>query len=116
MHDQSGIDYIAFQESDGFRTFKHRFRRFVFPLAIAFLAWFLTYVLLAAYAHDFMAQPLWGLNVGLWFGLGQFVTTFIITMSYVAYANRRLDPLSQELRAELEHLAVAAGDTEGSGA
>lgn len=103
-----GIDYIAFQESADFRDFKHRFRSFVFPLAIAFLAWFLTYVLLAAFNHEFMARPLWGLNVGLWLGLGQFVTTFAITMSYVAYANRRLDPLSQELRAELEELANAA--------
>jgi uncharacterized membrane protein (DUF485 family) len=36
------------------------------------------------------------------FGLGQFVTTFAITMGYVAYANRRLDPGAEQLREELE--------------
>ena len=41
-------------------------------------------------------------TIGLLLGLAQFVTTFAITMIYVSYANRRLDPLSAELRATLE--------------
>ena len=40
--------------------------------------------------------------IGLLLGLGQFVTTFAITMAYVSYANRRVDPLSAEIRGELE--------------
>ena len=36
------------------------------------------------------------------FGLGQFVTTFAITMTYVWYANRKLDPIAEEIREELE--------------
>jgi uncharacterized membrane protein (DUF485 family) len=60
------------------------------------------YVLLAAFAHDFMATPVIGsVNVGLLFGLGQFVSTFIITMAYVAYANRKLDPTAEKIRGEL---------------
>ena len=53
-----------------------------------------------------MARPLLGLNVGLWFGLAQFATTFGITMWYVSFANRRLDPATEHLRAELEDLAA----------
>ena len=40
--------------------------------------------------------------MGLIFGLGQFVTTFAITMTYVWYANRKLDPIAEEIREELE--------------
>ena len=60
-------------------------------------------MLLSSFAPAFMSQRLWGdVTVGLVFGLGQFVTTFVITMTYVAYANRRLDQLAEELRDDLE--------------
>ena len=106
------IDYEAFQARSDFQDYKHGFRRFVFPLTVAFMVWFLLYVVLAAYAHDFMAKPFLGFNVGLWFGLSQFVTTFAITMWYVSFANRRLDPASERLRSELEQLERAAAGTE----
>lgn len=104
--DGAEIDYESFQARPEFQSYRSGFRRFVFPLAVAFMTWFLLYVALAAFAHDFMAQPLLGLNVGLWLGLGQFVTTFGITMWYVSFANRRLDPATEQLRAELEGLAA----------
>ncbi|MCK6067624.1 MULTISPECIES: DUF485 domain-containing protein [Microbacterium] len=98
-----GIDYIAVEESPPFRELKRRHRSFVFPLAIAFLVWYFAYVLLSSFARDFMAERVWGdVTVGLLFGLGQFVTTFAITMTYVWYANRKLDPLTEDLREQLE--------------
>lgn len=97
------IDYIAVEESAPFRELKRRQRSFIFPLAVAFLVWYFVYVLLSSFARDFMSQRVWGdMTVGLLFGLGQFVTTFVITMTYVWYANRKLDPRAEELRAELE--------------
>ncbi|UBH04998.1 hypothetical protein K8P10_000509 [Leucobacter sp. Psy1] len=100
------IDYISVQESPEFIELKRRFRRFVFPVSVAFFVWFITYVLLAAYAHDFMATPVFGnVNLGIILGLGQFVTTFAITMIYVRFANKRLDPLSVDIRADLEERA-----------
>lgn len=49
-----------------------------------------------------MATPVFGnINVGLLLGIGQFVTTFAITMWYVSYANRKLDPLANDLRVQL---------------
>lgn len=99
----SGVDYIAVEESTPFRELKRRQRSFVFPMAVAFLVWYFVYVLLSSFAPDFMAQRVFGaITVGLVFGLGQFVTTFAITMGYVAYANRRLDPGAEQLREELE--------------
>lgn len=99
----SGVtDFEAVENSEQFRHLKRRHRSFVFPVAIAFLVWYFAYVLLADYAHDFMATPVFGnINVGLLLGLGQFVTTFAITTWYVSYANRRLDPLAEGLRDEL---------------
>ncbi|MFG6403540.1 MULTISPECIES: DUF485 domain-containing protein [unclassified Microbacterium] len=104
-----GIDYIAVEESPPFQDLKRRQRSFVFPLAVAFLLWYFVYVLLSSFATDFMAQRAWGdVTVGLLFGLGQFVTTFVITMTYVWYANKRLDPRAEAIRDELE--AASLGD------
>lgn len=99
----SAIDYIDVERSERFRTLKRTQRSFIFPLAAFFLIWYFVYVLLAAFATEFMAQRVWGdITVGLLFGLGQFVTTFAITMAYVSFANRKLDPLATEIREDLE--------------
>lgn len=52
-----GIDYVAFEESADFKELKKRQRSFVFPLSLFFLVWYGTYIVVAAYAHDFMATP-----------------------------------------------------------
>ena len=97
------IDYIAVERSERFRTLKRTQRSFIFPLAAFFLIWYFAYVILAAFATDFMGQRVWGdITVGLLLGLGQFVTTFAITMAYVSFANRKIDPLATEIREELE--------------
>ncbi len=99
----SAIDYVAVEESPRFVELKKKHRSVVFPLAVLFLVWYFVYVLLSSFAPDFMAQEVFGhITVGLLLGLGQFVTTFAITMGYVAFANRRLDPISSEIRADLE--------------
>lgn len=104
-----GIDYIAVEQSPRFLALKRKQRSFIFPLAAFFLIWYFVYVLLAAFATDFMGQRVWGdITVGLLFGLGQFVTTFAITMAYVSFANRKLDPLSAEIREDLEKAQAQA--------
>ena len=96
-------DYLAVQASPEFQELRNRLRRFVFPMSALFMIWYFVYVLLGAFAHDFMAITLWGnVNVGLLIGLGQFVSTFIITGLYVRFANRELDPRAEAIRAELE--------------
>ncbi|WP_193596639.1 DUF485 domain-containing protein [Microbacterium sp. YJN-G] len=105
----TGVDYIAMQESERFRGLRRMQRSFVFPMAAFFLLWYFAYVLLAAFAPEFMSQRVWGdITVGLLLGLGQFVTTFAITMAYVSFANRKLDPVATEIREELEKAEVRA--------
>jgi uncharacterized membrane protein (DUF485 family) len=99
----SGQQFITIQASPEFAELRRRLRRFVFPMTALFLAWYATYVLLGAFAHDFMAIKVFGnINVGLLIGLGQFLTTFIITGLYVRFANRELDPRAAAIRSTLE--------------
>jgi uncharacterized membrane protein (DUF485 family) len=103
----SGEEYLAVHTSPEFLELRNRLRRFVFPMSAVFLVWYFAYVLLGAFAHDFMAIKVWGnVNVGLLIGLGQFVSTFVITGIYVRFANRELDPRATAIRAELEGGAV----------
>jgi uncharacterized membrane protein (DUF485 family) len=97
----ANVDFAAVQSSPRFQTLRRRHRSFVFPVLALALVWYLVYVLLAGYVPEFMATPVVGrINVGLLIGLGQVVTTFVITMLYVSYANRRLDPIAAEIRSE----------------
>jgi uncharacterized membrane protein (DUF485 family) len=97
-------EYLQAQASPEFTELKRRFRRFAFPMTFAFLAWYLLYVLLSTYAPDVMSTSVFGnVNLGLLLGLAQFVTTFVITHLYVAHANKRTDPIADEMRERLEH-------------
>jgi uncharacterized membrane protein (DUF485 family) len=98
-----GSTYEEVQQSAEFAELRRRFRRFVFPMTALFLAWYFLYVLLAAYATDFMSTQVFGnINVGLIFGLLQFVSTFAITMIYARWADREFDPTADQLRDHIE--------------
>ena len=99
----TGAQFLETQASPEFQELRSRLRRFVFPMTAFFLIWYGIYVLLGAFAHDFMATPVFGnVNVGLLIGLGQFLSTFVITGLYVRFANRELDPRAAAIRAKLE--------------
>ena len=53
-------EYRAAQDSPEFIELKRRFRRFAFPMTVAFFSWYLLYVLLSTYAHDFMSTRVFG--------------------------------------------------------
>jgi uncharacterized membrane protein (DUF485 family) len=97
-------EYQRVERSAEFQDLRRRFRNFVFPLTALFLVWYFVYVLLANYAHDFMSTRLGGstITVGLLFGLGQFVSTFVITMAYARWANQRFDTQADALRRQIE--------------
>ena len=109
------VDYRAVQQSPEFQTLRKTHRGFVFPVLAACLVWYFAYVLLASYAHDFMSTPVFGsVNVAMVLGIAQVLTTFAVTTWYVAFANRRLDPLATDIREGIEADAAAASDTEGA--
>jgi uncharacterized membrane protein (DUF485 family) len=99
----SASRYQEVQDGDDFQDLRRRFRRFVFPLTGLFLGWYFLYVALAAYASGFMSHKLLGnINVGLVFGLLQFVSTFTIAVVYARWADREFDPTADRLRDQIE--------------
>ena len=98
--------YLEVQRSDEFAGLRKALRSFVFPMTAAFFLWYALYVLLSAYARGFMAVKLIGnINVALVLGLLQFVSTFVIAWVYSRYADKRLDPTADKIRAELDGAA-----------
>ncbi len=94
-------DSQTIQASPEFQELRRRLNWFVFPMTAFFLVWYIGYVILAAYFHDFMAQPVLGeVNVGLLLGLAQFVTTVGITMLYARFARKQIDPRVDHIRHE----------------
>ncbi|MEU8380394.1 DUF485 domain-containing protein [Streptosporangium sp. NPDC048865] len=101
QHDSSVYEEI--QTDERFQELKRRFRAWAFPMTAAFLAWYLLYVVLSAWGRDFMGTKLFGnINVALIFGLLQFVSTFGIAWAYSRFAEKKLDPLADEIRHEVE--------------
>ncbi|MEU7580800.1 DUF485 domain-containing protein [Streptomyces sp. NPDC041068] len=96
-------EFIQVQESAEFGELRRAHRSFAFPLTVAFIAWYLVYVLLSNYAGDFMGTKLFGnINVALVLGLGQFLTTFLIAWFYSRHAAAKLDPKAEAIKARME--------------
>jgi uncharacterized membrane protein (DUF485 family) len=93
--------YDQLHATPEFAELRRRYRGFVFPATVAFLAWYLLYVVMSNWAGDFMSIKLWGnINVALVFGLLQFVTTFGLAWMYARFSAAKLDPLARQLDAE----------------
>ncbi|MCI4140928.1 DUF485 domain-containing protein [Streptomyces sp. MMS20-AI2-20] len=102
--------YLEVQRSAAFQEVRRRYRRFVVPGAVAFLVWYVAYVVTATTVPELMARPVAGaLNVGMLAGLGQFLTTFLLTWAYVRHARLRRDRAALELRWDTQELARGRG-------
>jgi uncharacterized membrane protein (DUF485 family) len=90
--------YDRLHETSEFVELRKRYRGFVIPATVAFLAWYLLYVVMSNWAGDFMSIKVVGnINVALIFGLLQFVTTFGLAWLYSRFSNAKLDPLARDL-------------------
>lgn len=102
--------YDRLHESSEFVELRKRYRGFVIPATVAFLAWYLLYVVMSNWAGDFMAiQVVGNINVALVFGLLQFVTTFALAWMYSSYSNAKLDPLARDLEKSYRDQAGTTG-------
>ena len=102
--------YDQLAASPEFVELRKRYRGFVFPATVAFLVWYLLFVVLSIWAHGFMSHRLVGnINVALVFGLLQFVTTFALAWLYSRYTTAKLDPLARQLNASYESSRVEKG-------
>ncbi|MEO3977026.1 DUF485 domain-containing protein [Streptomyces sp. CAU 1734] len=95
--------FIAVQRSAEFGELRRTYRSFAFPLTVAFIAWYLLYVLLSSYAGGFMGTKVFGnINVALVLGLAQFATTFLIAWFYSRHAAAELDPRADAIKNRME--------------
>ncbi|MFJ7986355.1 DUF485 domain-containing protein [Streptomyces sp. NPDC096351] len=102
--------YLEVQRSPAFQEVRSRYRRFVFPAALAFLLWYLAYVVAATAAPGLMARPVAGaVNVAMVAGLGQFLTTFLLTWAYARHARLRRDRAALDLRWDTQEMTRGVG-------
>ncbi|MEC3892774.1 DUF485 domain-containing protein [Nocardiopsis sp. LDBS1602] len=95
--------FVAMHSDPRFHELKRRLYRFIFPMSVAFMIWYLLYVLMSAFGREVMGTVLFGnVNVALVFGILQFVSTFGIAILYTMYANRNFDSRAAVLRDELQ--------------
>ena len=97
MAEQPAVDWEAIERSPEFQELVHRRRSFVIPGTIFFLSWYLGFILLCAYAEDFMAESVYqGLTVGYCLALTQFAMVFILGLWYLRKADKEFDPLAEK--------------------
>lgn len=96
--------FIAVADSEEFRELRGTFRGFVFPLFIAFIVWYVAYIVTATFFPDFVQIKVWGnINVGMALGAAQYVTTALVTWAYIRFADNKLDPASARIREMMEN-------------
>ncbi|MET9835942.1 DUF485 domain-containing protein [Streptomyces sp. NPDC006385] len=101
----TGDVYLEVQRSAAFQEVRSRYRRFVVPAVAVFLSWYVAYVVTATTAPGLMARPVAGaVNVAMLAGLGQFLTTFVLTWAYARHARLRRDRAALELRWDTQEL------------
>ncbi len=97
-NDSAGPVYDRMHATDDFQELRKRYRAFAIPWTVAFIAWYLLYVVMSNWATGFMNIQLVGhVNVALVFGLLQFVSTFGIAWLYSRHASKNFDPIARRL-------------------
>ncbi len=91
------IDWIAAERSPEFKKLVSTRNRFVVPLTVFFMTWYLGFILLAGAAKDFMGREFLfdGLTVGYMLALSQFVMVWVLSWWYIKRADREFDPLAR---------------------
>lgn len=106
-HRGADVNYQEVQARADFRELRRTHRSFAFPMTVFFLLWYLTYVVLGSFFPQlFTIKVIGNVNLGVLYGLSNFVVVFGITAIYVWYTNARMDPKSKAIREELEAAGV----------
>jgi uncharacterized membrane protein (DUF485 family) len=101
------IDWEAIERSPEFEELERKRRSFVLPGTIFYLAWYMGFILLTAYAEDFMSERVYeGLTVGFCLALSQFLMVLVLGLMYLKRSANTYDPLAE---------AAIAGYAEHSG-
>ena len=90
---------------------EHRHQRFVWPVTVFFLVYYLSLPILAGVAPDLMGTKVFGeFTFGYLFALSQFLMAFVVAWVYARWAARRMDPLATDLREKLHRRQIKEVD------
>jgi uncharacterized membrane protein (DUF485 family) len=90
---------------------EHRHQRFVWPVTIFFLVYYLSLPILAGVAPDLMGTKVFGqFTFGYLFALSQFLMAFVVAWWYARWAASRMDPLATDLREKLRRREIKEVD------
>ena len=110
------IDWEAIERSPEFQELVTKRKAFVLPGTIFFLSWYMGFILLAAYAEDFMSRRVYeGLTVGYCLALTQFVMVLVLGLLYLKKSSQVFDPLAAKAIEKYEghHQRFARADDHG---
>ena len=86
---------------------EHRHSRFVWPVTVFFLAYYLALPILAGTAPDLMGTKVFGeFTFGYLFALSEFLMAFVVAWVYSRWAATRMDPLAADVREKLHRQRI----------
>ena len=92
----TAVDWQGVERSPAFRELIERRRRFLVPVTIFWLAFFLVYLFLAAFAQGLMGEQIAaGFTVGFALSVAQVLMTWAVTLIYLRKADREFEPLER---------------------
>jgi len=107
------VDWEGIERSPEFQELVRKRRSFVLPATIFFLAWYMGFIVLTAYASKFMSERVYqGLTVGYVLALTQFVMVVVLGLMYLSRSSKIYDPLAE--RAIRGQVAPEPGDRRGA--
>ena len=90
---------------------EHRHQRFVWPVTVFFLVYYLSLPILAGAAPDLMGSKVFGqFTFGYLFALSQFLMAFVVAWLYARWAASRMDPHASDLREKLHRRQIKEVD------
>ena len=105
---RAGPDWQAIEGSPEFQELVKARRSFLVPATIVFLVGSIGYLLLAAFAQDFLGNDIGGIPVAFIAAVTQVLLTWAITFAYLRKADSTFEPL------EKRAADVASRKVEGS--
>lgn len=84
VKDNSHINYVEIEKTEEFQHLKRRKYWFVFTIPFLFLLYYLTFIVMSAYAKPLMSSIAVGnFTVGYLFGISYFVVIWALAFVYV---------------------------------
>ncbi len=104
----SNIDFEMIEQTEEFKELKRRKYRFIFPVPILFIVYYLLFIVMSAYQQDLMAKFVFGnLTFGYLFGISYYLVIWILAFVYVFKA-RQYDRLVEEIKTKYTDVGEGA--------